>query len=127
MSGAEPERAPRRSEPCCCAASMTSGLLLGEPPDPEFRERLEHLAATLPELYGTIDPSCLDRVTERTGNRGAANGFNELLLLSEDYVHLIQPLASRPGVALLAVGSALGSIGLIVSEFHASVLVAESA
>jgi hypothetical protein len=105
---------------------MTTGLLLGEPADPELRDRLEHLAATLPELYGTVDPSCLDRITERTGNRGTANGFNELLLLSEDYVHLIQPLEKRPGVALVAVGSALGSIGLIVSEFHASVIVAES-
>ncbi len=106
---------------------MTTGLLIGEPPDPEFRDRLEHLAATLPELYGTIDPSCLDRLTERTGNRGTSSGFDELLLLSEDCVHLIQPLSNRPGVALLAVGSALGSIGLMVSEFHANVLVAESA
>jgi hypothetical protein len=124
---AEPRRASRLLELCCCTASMTTGLLLGEPADPELRERLEHLAATLPELYGTIDPSCLDRITERTGNRGTASGFNELLLLSEDYVHLIQPLANRPGLALVAVGSALGSIGLIVSEFHASVVVAESA
>jgi hypothetical protein len=51
---------------------MTNGLLLGEPADPELRDRLEHLAATLPELYGTVDPSCLDRITERTGNRGTA-------------------------------------------------------
>jgi hypothetical protein len=103
---------------------MTSGKLLGEPPDAPFRERLTRLAATLPELYGTLDPRCLAGLDETDDD--AAGGLGELVLMSGEYVHLIQPLSNPPGVALLAIGSALGNIGLLVAEFRASVTVAES-
>ena len=106
-------------------ASMRSGLLLEADVEPGSRERLEGLAATLPELFGTVDASCLDRISERLGERGAGQAFAEMLLLSDEHLHLIQPLDTRPGVALLAVTSTAVSIGLALSEFHARVAAIE--
>lgn len=102
-----------------CTASMHSGLLLEHGIDARARERLEGLAATLPELFGVVDPACLDRISARAGGSGLGQTFGEMLLLSDEHVHLIQPLRSRPGVALLATGPLMSSIGLLLSEFHA--------
>jgi hypothetical protein len=106
-------------------ASLRSGLLLDADIEPGSRERLEGLAATLPELFGRVDAGCLDRISERLGEQGAGQVFAEMLLLSDEHLHLIQPLATRPGVALLAVTSTALSTGLALSEFHARVAAIE--
>ena len=100
-------------------ASMHSGLLLEGELEPDSRERLEGLAATLPELYGSLDASCLDRLSAQLGEHAAPQLFGEMLLLSDERLHLIQPLGARPGVALLAISTAPISVGLALSEFHA--------
>ena len=111
----------------CAAASMRTGALLDEIAVDADRHRLEGLAATLPELFATIDPSCLERLSHRLGGEGEADEFSEILLLSDKHLHLIQPLARRPGVALLAVCSATCSIGLALSVIRARALVLEGA
>ncbi|MEO6600316.1 MAG: hypothetical protein ABIQ16_10620 [Polyangiaceae bacterium] len=109
----------------CGAASMRTGALLDEILPHDVRERLEGLAATLPELFATIDSSCLERLAQRLGGDGDAQSFSEILMLSDKHLHLIQPLRRRPGVALLAVCSATSSIGLALSAIRARALVLE--
>ncbi len=84
-------------------------------------EQLEGLAATLPDLFSTVDPSCLERLSDRLGGEGEGSTFAEILLISPKHTHVIYPLPSRPGVALLAVGPATGKIGLILSAVRARV------
>lgn len=104
----------------CSAASMRTGALLDDVPEPAQRAELEGLAATLPELYGTVDPRWLQRISERLeGDHRGSQELSEILLLSEQRLHVIAPLARRPGVALLAVSSAVGKIGLVLSAVHA--------
>ena len=113
MKRAEVE--PRSFGLVCAAASISDGALLGEVAAGAGRERLEGLAAMLPELFGTLDATSLDRISERLGVEVAGELFGEILLFSEQYLHLIQPLRGRPGVALLAVTSAEQSMGLLLS------------
>jgi len=95
-------------------ASMRDGRLLQEGCDETALALLEGLGATLPDLFGTVDPNCLDRISARLGEtRGAALG--EIVLLSAGRVHVVQPLLGRAGIALLATSSATGSIGLLLS------------
>ncbi len=109
----------------CATASMRTGALLDELRPSDDRDHLEGLAATLPELFATIDPSVLERLSHRLGGDGEADSFSEILLLSDKHLHLIQPLSRRPGVALLAVCSATCSIGLALSAVRARALVLE--
>jgi hypothetical protein len=109
----------------CAAASMRSGALLDELGPNDERERLEGLAATLPELFATIEPSCLERLAQRLGGQGDTQAFSEIMMFSDKHLHLIQPLPRRPGVALLAVCSASCSIGLALSAIRARVAVLE--
>jgi len=109
-----------------CLASLRDGRLLAEGRDEKALDLLEGLAATLPDLFGTVDSNCLDRIAERLGEtRGAGPG--EILLLSAERVHVVQPLARRPGIALLATSSAIGSIGLVLSAVRACVADLEDA
>ncbi|HKY39381.1 MAG TPA: hypothetical protein VJN18_25760 [Polyangiaceae bacterium] len=97
-------------------ASTRSGTLL----EPHLAsEHLCSLAATLPEVFGTLDPELLQRIAERIGVDASSHELNEVLLLSESRVHVMQPLAGRPNVALLAISPATGSIGLLLSRVRA--------
>jgi hypothetical protein len=100
-------------------ASMRNGALLRADDAEADSVQLQELAATLPEIFGTFDPSCLKSIGARLGVEGSAEEFAEVVLLSESHVHVIQPLKSRPTEALLAIGSAGRSVGLILSEAHA--------
>lgn len=102
----------------CVAAAIHSGELLEELPASELRDSLEGLAMTLPELFA-VDASCLDRLAERLGDAPTGQAFSEVLLMSEHHLHVAQPLAHRPGVALLAVSPAPTSVGLVLSHMHA--------
>lgn len=109
----------------CAVASMRTGALLDDMAQHDERERLEGLAATLPELFATIDSSCLERLSQRLGGEGDSHSFSEILMVSDKHLHLIQPLTRRPGLALLAVCSATSSIGLALSAIRARALVLE--
>jgi len=109
----------------CASASMRTGALLEEALPEPVRERLEGLAATLPDLFGTLDPTCLDRIAERLGGEPGDATFTEILLLSDKSLHVIQPLAGQPGVALVAECPATTSIGLILSAIRTRVMDSE--
>jgi len=106
----------------CASASIKTGALLDQSLPDHARERLEGLAATLPDLFGTLDPTCLDRIAERLGGEPGDTTFREILLLSDKSLHVIQPLAGRPGVALVAECPATSSIGLVLSAIRACVV-----
>jgi hypothetical protein len=106
----------------CAVASLRTGALLDAALSERVRARLEGLAATLPDLFGTLDPTCLDRIAERLGGEPGDATFNEILLLSDRSLHVIQPLAARPGVALVAECPATSSIGLVLTAIRARVV-----
>ena len=118
MRAAEPTSAAPLAEAAelditSALASTRSGALL----DPRTEnEQLHNLAATLPEIFGTLDPGCLQRVAERIGAASASHDLSEVLLLSESGLHVMQPISTRPHVALLAVSPATNSIGLVLSR-----------
>ena len=108
-------------------ANVRNGALL-EPATPgpsgtldEVAEQMEGLAAALPDLLGTVDPSCLDRICSRMGGEDTGASFGEILLISPKHTHVIHLLPGRPGVALLAMSPATGSIGLILSAVRARI------
>lgn len=105
----------------CAPASIKTGALLDQELAGRARERLEGLAAILPDLFGTLDPTCLHRIAERLGGEPGDTTFREILLLSDKSLHVIQPLAGQPGVALVAECPATCSIGLVLSAIRARV------
>jgi hypothetical protein len=107
-------------------ASLRTGALLDEALLDQARERLEGVAATLPDLFGTLDPTCLDRIAERLGGEPGDTSFDEILLLSDKSLHVIQPLRGRPGVALVAECPASVSIGLVLTAIRAHVVALEA-
>lgn len=110
----------------CAPASLRTGALLDEALSERVRARLEGLAATLPDLFGTLDPTCLDRIAERLGGEPGDATFGEILLLSDKSLHVIQPLPGQPGVALVAECPATSSIGLVLSAIRARVVELEA-
>jgi hypothetical protein len=103
----------------CKVASMRTGALLEDGSSVASPELFEELAATLPEIFGTVDVGCLERIASRLGAESRTEVFAEVLLLSETYVHVIHPLPKRLGEALLASGPVSRSVGLILSQVHA--------
>lgn len=101
----------------CALASMRRGLVVER--DADAPPELEELAATLPEVFGTADPACLERIAARLGADEQGGNFAEVLFLSETRLHVIQPLARREGQALLAVSPSGRSVGLVLSQVHA--------
>lgn len=100
-------------------ASVRTGAVLQDGDGSSGTAQLEELAATLPEIFGTMEKGCLERIAARLGAEGRSEVFAEVLLLSEMHVHVIQPLPKRPGEVLLATGPASRSVGLILSQAHA--------
>jgi hypothetical protein len=87
---------------------------------------LTELAATLPEIFGTAESDCLERIAFALGAEPGSVSFAEVLLLSTSSVHVIQPLRGRDEQALLATAPAGSSIGLFLSQVHARAAALES-
>jgi len=98
---------------------MRTGAVLQRDEDEPVAEQLTELAATLPEMFGTVEIGCLERIASRMGAEPGSDMFAEVLLLSESRVHVIHPLANRANEALLASAPASRSIGLLLSQVHA--------
>jgi hypothetical protein len=96
------------------------------PQDPADRAELEDLAATLPELFGTLELGCLSRIAQRLGVESDGDELLELLLLSESRVQVLRPLSSDPELALVAASDSVGNIGLVLSRVHAEVALLEA-
>lgn len=104
---------------------MRTGVLLGPPSSPGPGPQIESLAATLPEVFGTVDADWLERIAAQLEAEPGEHPFGELLLLSDQHVHVIQPLRNHRGVALLAVSPAANAVGLVLSQVHAQVAALE--
>lgn len=100
-------------------ASMRRGLLLPGEAGGEAASELEELAATLPEVFGTADPGCLERVAARLGAEEGGGNFSQVLFLSDSRVLVIQALEGREGEALVAVSPSGRSVGLVLSQVQA--------
>lgn len=101
----------------CGLASLRTGAMLES--EGENAVELEGLAATLPEIYGTIDAACLERIARRLGTEAGSDPLAEVLMLSPTRVRVTQPLKAHPGTALVADGPAGSSVGLVLSRVHA--------
>ena len=122
VSIAEDAHAPSVTWAVAC---MRTGVLLGQPNLAASTAQIENLAATLPEVFSTVDLGWLDRVAAQLETEPGEHPFGEVLLLSENHVHVIQPLSRHRGVALLAVSSAANAVGLVLSQVHAQVAALE--
>ena len=100
-------------------ASLRSGGLLQPPADAAAHEELSELAATLPEIFGTLELGCLSRIAQRLGADANADELFELLLLSDGKVQVVRPLIDSPDQALIAVSQAVGRVGLVLSRVQA--------
>jgi len=103
-------------------ASMRTGALDDESVAGPARERLMDLAATLPEVFGTADGTRLGRLWERLGGEEGRTSFREVVIISREHVHVIEPLVKRPHSALLTVTSMSSSLGLVLSTVHAKLV-----
>jgi hypothetical protein len=106
-------------------ASLQDGTLRRAPEDPAVRAELEDLAATLPELFGTLELGCLNRIAQRLDIAGQGEELLELVLLSDSRVRVVHPLTRDPGLALVATSGAVGNIGLVLSRVHAELALLE--
>ncbi len=74
----------------------------------------EHLAALLPQLLGAAPGADWAAIFERLGAEDGP-GFQDIVLLSENAVHVAQRLATPTDTALIGVASGTSNAGLVVS------------
>lgn len=102
-------------------ASLGSGLILTAPAEPDGLDQLQDLAATAPEIFGTLELGCLSRIAERLGIETENDELIELVLLSDSRIQVIHALSESPELALVAVSRSVGKIGLVLSQVHSRV------
>ena len=85
--------------PECVAAGyvdMESGLLLGvHTSDPHPQEVLDILAAVTVDLFRGTNVAALGRMFGAAGD-GASGPFNEIIMFSDDYIHVFLRTAKYP-------------------------------
>ena len=83
-------------------ADLRCGILLadahGQAPDP----RLESLAASVPELFAS--------------ERASWDGFQHIVMVSREHVHVAMRCSDDPSVALIAIAPRGRSVGSIMAE-----------
>ncbi|MDF3068858.1 MAG: hypothetical protein K0R38_4459 [Polyangiaceae bacterium] len=110
----------------CVVASIRRGLVLQEPSDDALSPMMHELAATLPEMLGSPESGSIERVAALMDPEARSEGFTEVLLLSQSHIHVVKPLPTRSGEALLASAPAGRSVGLVLSQVHARAAELES-
>ncbi|HET9932470.1 MAG TPA: hypothetical protein VFQ35_17330 [Polyangiaceae bacterium] len=71
-------------------------------------------AAILPELFGASPSADWAAIFERLGAEDGP-GFQDIVLLGDDAVHVVQRLVAPAGTALIGVASGTNNVGLVVS------------
>jgi hypothetical protein len=99
-------------------ASVRSGQLLDAHCAHPQAEPIVELAATLPEVFQTLDTSCVERLALKLGEQPGSTAFVELVLLGTDSVRIVRALTTEVDTAFVAVGSTKIPIGLVLSEVH---------
>jgi len=100
-------------------ASVSTGEIVeGSTAGPSIA-RLEALASTLPALFGDEEGPPLARLREHLGGEVGRRSVQEIVIISKEHVHVIEPLPKNPGLSLLMVTGATRSLGLVLSTVHA--------
>ncbi len=100
-------------------AAVRTGTVLHASAEEPAASLLNELAATLPEVFGSLESGCLQRIASALDPDGDSETFSEVLLLSASHVHVMHPLPERPEEVLLANAPAGRSVGLVLSQVHA--------
>ncbi|MCB9594776.1 MAG: hypothetical protein H6719_18795 [Sandaracinaceae bacterium] len=81
-------------------------------------ERLEGFAAAVPEIFAT-DRISWELVFGQVRPEAGTLGLEDLVLVSEGYVHVAARLPEEPLLALLTVAPREGAVGLILASARA--------
>lgn len=99
-------------------ADIRLGTLMSAPGDAESSALLWELAAAAPELFAT-DRISWDVVFGRLHSQAALQGFQELVLVSSQHVHIVLRSTQDPFIALVGVAPRTQNVGLVLSEARA--------
>jgi hypothetical protein len=88
--------------------------------------RVEDLAAASAELFRAGNPANLAALFERLGSQYRGELFQEIVFVSARAAHVVQRLAEKPEVALLAVSVDAGKLALMLSGVHTLMLQQEA-
>jgi hypothetical protein len=81
----------------------------------------EELAAAAPGLFESADAADWRSIFQRMGG-GDSNGFQDIVIVSGERVHVVQRLERRPETAIVAVGSGTTNVGLVLSSVRSLAL-----
>ena len=102
-------------------ASLRTGVLDESTISGPHHDRLESLAATLPELFDAGSAPRLAHLWERLGGEAGRKVFREIVIASRDHVHVLEPLAKRPDKALVMVTFESSGLGIVLSTVHSKI------
>ena len=74
----------------------------------------EHLAAILPQLFGSAAGADFRAIFERLGADGGT-AFQDIVLTGDNSVHVVQRLSTPADTALIGVAGGTSNVGLVVS------------
>jgi hypothetical protein len=88
--------------------------------------RLQDLCAAAPELFRAGAASELTALLARLSGETACQGVHEIVFMSQRAVHVVQRVACKPDLALVAVCEDGKKLGLMLSGVHARALQLEA-
>jgi hypothetical protein len=81
----------------------------------------EELAAAAPSLFESADAADWRAIFQRMGG-GDGSGFQDIVIVGKERVHVVQRLERRPETAIVAVGSGTTNVGLVLSSVRSLAL-----
>jgi hypothetical protein len=99
-------------------ADLRCGTILGLPEDGPPDARLESLAAAAPELFAS-ERASWELIFGRLVACDEPQGFQDIVLVSRDHVHVAMRCTRDPSIALIGVAGRNRSVGSIVAEARA--------
>ncbi len=88
--------------------------------------RLQDLCSAAPELFRAGAPAELAALLARLSANAPSAGVQEIVFMSPHAVHVVQRVARKPELALLAVSEDTHKLGLMLSGVRARALQLES-
>jgi hypothetical protein len=105
---------------------LKTGAVLGVLDDSALSDRMRTLATAAPELFGAASKTDLSPLFARIGSEHCDDAFHEVILVSATSAHIVQRLRKLPDVALMAISTDAGQLGLMLSGMRARVLQLEA-
>ena len=94
---------------------LRSGIVLDRLGAPGTGTEVAGWASAAPELFRSDRKAKWAALFARLGGDGGGERFREFILISPEHVHVIEQLSGAPDVALVAVSSARGNLGVLLS------------